>query len=107
MDEPRPDAPRADAAEREIEEVDALPVLDDDAPSAQVEPRRPPGQIVARQAAAVAATSFAAGPGRRRGAPYGHTPAGVPGRGSLGGGFQARTECQREGAGARPGEGLR
>ena len=61
MDEPRPDGPHADAAEREIEEVDALPVLDDDASSAQVEPQRPPGQIVARQAAAVAATSFAAG----------------------------------------------
>ncbi len=61
MDEPRPDGPRADAAEREIEEVDALPVLEDDAPSAQVEAQRPAGQIVARQAAAVAATSFAAG----------------------------------------------
>ena len=61
MDEPRPDGPRADAAEREIEEVDALPVLDDDDSSAQVERQRPPGQIVARQAAAVAATSFAAG----------------------------------------------
>jgi hypothetical protein len=62
MDEPRPDVPRAEAAEREIEEVDALPVLDDDdASSAPLERTRPPGQIVARQAAAVAATSFAAG----------------------------------------------
>jgi hypothetical protein len=42
----------------DVEEVDAVPVL---APAAQLEPRRPAGQVVARQAAAVAATSFAAG----------------------------------------------
>jgi hypothetical protein len=41
------------------EVVDAVPVLDAD--SAPIEPRRPPGQIVVRQVAAVAATSFAAG----------------------------------------------
>src|SRR5690349_20194115 len=42
----------------EPEEVDAVPVLTQ---SGTIEPRRPPGQVVVRQAAAVAATSFAAG----------------------------------------------
>jgi hypothetical protein len=42
----------------DVEEVDAVPVL---SPGVELEPRRPPGQVVARQAAAVAATSFAAG----------------------------------------------
>jgi hypothetical protein len=60
MDEPRPEPARAEAEDREIEEVDALPVLDE-ASAAPLERQRPPGQIVARQAAAVAATSFAAG----------------------------------------------
>ena len=55
---PNDDA-RLDAAAGEIEEVDAVPVLSD--AEAALEPRRPPGQVVVRQAAAVAATSFAAG----------------------------------------------
>jgi len=42
----------------DVEEVDAVPVL---ASGGAVEPARPAGQLVARQAAAVAATSFAAG----------------------------------------------
>jgi hypothetical protein len=42
----------------DVEEVDAVPVL---APPGAVEPARPAGQLVVRQAAAVAATSFAAG----------------------------------------------
>jgi hypothetical protein len=48
---------RAEPAE-EPEEVDAVPVLTEARP---IEPRRAPGQVVVRQAAAVAATSFAAG----------------------------------------------
>jgi hypothetical protein len=42
----------------DVEEVDAVPVL---TAGTELEPRRPAGQVVARQAAAVAATSFAAG----------------------------------------------
>ena len=42
----------------EVEEVDAVPVL---APDRAVEAARPAGQLVVRQAAAVAATSFVAG----------------------------------------------
>jgi hypothetical protein len=60
MDDPRLDGARADA-EAEVEEVDALPVLDEAPPAGPLERTRPPGQVVARQAAAVAATSFAAG----------------------------------------------
>jgi hypothetical protein len=48
---------RADPAE-EPEEVDAVPVLSE---AGAIESRRPAGQVVVRQAAAVAATSFAAG----------------------------------------------
>jgi hypothetical protein len=44
--------------EGDVEEVDALPVLAD---PTTIEQRRSAGQIVVRQAAAVAATSFAAG----------------------------------------------
>jgi hypothetical protein len=43
----------------DVEEVDAVPVLSD--AGTTLEPRRPAGQVVVRQAAAVAATSFAAG----------------------------------------------
>jgi hypothetical protein len=42
----------------DVEEVDAVPVLSE---AGELEPRRPAGQVVVRQAAAVAATSFAAG----------------------------------------------
>lgn len=42
----------------DVEEVDAVPVL---AETATIERRREVGQMVVRQAAAVAATSFAAG----------------------------------------------
>src|SRR3954454_22013629 len=55
---PLDDARPAPAAE-DVEEVDAVPVLGE--PGTTLEPRRPAGQVVARQAAAVAATSFAAG----------------------------------------------
>jgi hypothetical protein len=61
MDDPRHDDPRSGATEREVEEVDALPVLDEIGSAGALERPRPPGQVVARQAAAVAATSFAAG----------------------------------------------
>jgi hypothetical protein len=62
MDEPRPDQPRLDAVDdQDVEEVDALPVLDDAASTGPLDRTRPAGQVVARQAAAVAATSFAAG----------------------------------------------
>ena len=57
MDQRPHDHARAEPAE-EPEEVDAVPVLSE--PRA-LEPRRPAGQVVVRQAAAVAATSFAAG----------------------------------------------
>jgi hypothetical protein len=52
------DDPAFDAAAGDVEEVDAVPVLADAAP---LEPQRAAGQVVVRQAAAVAATSFAAG----------------------------------------------
>jgi hypothetical protein len=55
---PHDDA-RLDAVNGEVEEVDAVPVLSETATT--IEPRRPAGQVVVRQAAAVAATSFAAG----------------------------------------------
>ena len=55
---PHDDA-RLDPAAGDIEEVDAVPVLSE--AGAALEPRRPAGQVVVRQAAAVAATSFAAG----------------------------------------------
>jgi|1185.fasta_scaffold406962_2 hypothetical protein len=55
---PRDDA-RLDPANGEVEEVDAVPVLSE--AGTTIEPRRAAGQVVVRQAAAVAATSFAAG----------------------------------------------
>ena len=58
MEHPAPDDARFDPAADEVEEVDAVPVV---AESAALEPVRPAGQVVVRQAAAVAATSFAAG----------------------------------------------
>jgi hypothetical protein len=59
MELPPDDAARLDpAALSDVEEVDAVPVLSE--PGA-LEPRRPAGQVVVRQAAAVAATSFVAG----------------------------------------------
>jgi hypothetical protein len=61
MDDPRHDDLRSGANDGEVEEVDALPVLDEANSAAPLERTRPPGQVVARQAAAVAATSFAAG----------------------------------------------
>jgi hypothetical protein len=59
MEHPPADDARLDAANGEVEEVDAVPVLNE--PGTTLEPSRPPGQVVVRQAAAVAATSFAAG----------------------------------------------
>ena len=53
------DDTRLETAAGDIEEVDAVPVLSET--GAALEPRRPAGQVVVRQAAAVAATSFAAG----------------------------------------------
>ena len=53
------DDARLETAAGDIEEVDAVPVLSET--GAALEPRRPAGQVVVRQAAAVAATSFAAG----------------------------------------------
>jgi hypothetical protein len=61
MDDPRREDPRSSTTDREVEEVDALPVLDETGSAAPLARTRPPGQVVARQAAAVAATSFAAG----------------------------------------------
>jgi hypothetical protein len=58
MDHPHAPEPSFDPGD--VEEVDAVPVLSDEGAGA-LEPRRPPGQVVVRQAAAVAATSFAAG----------------------------------------------
>jgi hypothetical protein len=52
------DDARLDPAAGDVEEVDAVPVLSEAGP---LEARRPAGQVVVRQAAAVAATSFAAG----------------------------------------------
>jgi hypothetical protein len=57
MEHPADDA-RLDATTDDAEEVDAVPVL---SPPAPIEPRRPAGQVVVRQAAAVAVGSFAAG----------------------------------------------
>jgi len=54
---PQDDA-RPDPVAAEVEEVDAVPVL---SPAGAIEPQRAAGQVVVRQAAAVAATSFAAG----------------------------------------------
>jgi hypothetical protein len=59
MEHPPADDARLDAATGDVEEVDAVPVLNE--PGTTLEPTRPPGQVVVRQAAAVAATSFAAG----------------------------------------------
>jgi hypothetical protein len=58
MDHPPPDDARLDPAAGDAEVVDAVPVLSE---AGALEPRRPTGQVVVRQAAAVAATSFAAG----------------------------------------------
>src|SRR5919198_1864320 len=58
MEHPPLDDARPDPAE-EPEEVDAVPVLSE--AGTTLEPQRPAGQVVVRQAAAVAATSFAAG----------------------------------------------
>src|SRR3954468_10134633 len=52
------DARFDNAAGEDVEVGAAVPVLSEAGP---IEARRPPGQVVARQAAAVAATSFAAG----------------------------------------------
>ena len=59
MEHPPRDDARLDSAPGDVEEVDAVPVFSE--PGTTLEPRRPAGQVVARQAAAVAATSFAAG----------------------------------------------
>jgi hypothetical protein len=59
MEHPAPDDAPLDASSGEVEEVDAVPVLSEE--GGELEPRRPAGQLVVRQAAAVAATSFAAG----------------------------------------------
>ena len=59
MEYPPPDDARLDPAAGDVEEVDAVPVLSE--AGTTLEPRRPAGQVVVRQAAAVAATSFAAG----------------------------------------------
>jgi hypothetical protein len=59
MEHPPHDDARLDPAAGDVEEVDAVPVLDE--AGTTLEPSRPPGQVVVRQAAAVAATSFAAG----------------------------------------------
>ena len=58
MEHPAPDDARPDDAADDVEEVDAVPVV---AAVAPLEAVRPTGQVVLRQAAAVAATSFAAG----------------------------------------------
>src|SRR4051812_29286936 len=58
MEHPPLDETRLDPTDGDVEEVDAVPVLSE---AGALEPRRPAGQAVARQAAAVAATSFAAG----------------------------------------------
>ena len=59
MEHPPADDARLDTTLGDVEEVDAVPVLNE--PGTTLEPTRPPGQVVVRQAAAVAATSFAAG----------------------------------------------
>src|SRR4051794_15653218 len=53
------DDARLDPANGDVEEVDGVPVLSE--VGTTLEPARPAGQVVVRQAAAVAATSFAAG----------------------------------------------
>ena len=58
MEHPAPGDARLDPADDDVEEVDAVPVLSEVGP---IDPPRPAGQVVVRQAAAVAATSFAAG----------------------------------------------
>jgi hypothetical protein len=58
MEQPAPDDARLEPVDDDVEEVDAVPVLSQAGP---VEPARAAGQVVVRQAAAVAATSFAAG----------------------------------------------
>jgi hypothetical protein len=58
MEHPHSADPPLDPVAGDVEEVDAVPVLVE---PGTLEPRRPPGQVVVRQAAAVAATSFAAG----------------------------------------------
>src|SRR3954466_11182956 len=58
MEHPPADDARLDPAAGDIEEVDAVPVLSE---SRTLEAHRPAGQVVVPQAAAVAATSFAAG----------------------------------------------
>jgi hypothetical protein len=58
MEHPHSADPPLDPVAGDAEEVDAVPVL---AEPAVIEPSRPAGQVVVRQAAAVAATSFAAG----------------------------------------------
>jgi hypothetical protein len=58
MEHPHANDPSLDPDADDVEEVDAVPVLAEAGP---LEPRRAAGQVVARQAAAVAATSFAAG----------------------------------------------
>src|SRR3954468_20125513 len=58
MDHAHSADPPLDQPADDVEEVDAVPVLSE---AGAIEPRRPAGQVVARQAAAVAATSFAAG----------------------------------------------
>src|SRR5688500_9222842 len=60
MEHPHAPEPSFDPAAGDVEEVDAVPVLAEEG-TGTLEPRRPPGQVVVRQAAAVAATSFAAG----------------------------------------------
>src|SRR3954465_5432897 len=59
MEHPAPDDARLDHANGDVEGVDAVPALTE--PGTTLEARRPAGQVVVRQAAAVAATSFAAG----------------------------------------------
>jgi len=59
MEHSQRDDARLDPVPGDVEEVDAVPVLGD--PVMTLEPRRQAGQVVVRQAAAVAATSFAAG----------------------------------------------
>jgi hypothetical protein len=58
MEQPQTPDPSLAPDAGDVEEVDAVPVL---SPGGALEPRRPAGQVVVRQAAAVAATSFAAG----------------------------------------------
>jgi len=58
MEHPPQDDARLDPAAVEVEEVDAVPVL---STAGAIEQQRAAGQAVVRQAAAVAATSFAAG----------------------------------------------